>query len=175
MPASRYHGVETNLKAAIIDKGLVIEFQAEVNYRNDPNAATQKQIDQNPDKYRFTDIKFKAKEYEFDSVSKKWIKGAPKDPDVKAIDGAKVSWKYGKLTPLRPKPKILDPATTAQELEDAGIPHAAAVRIVAFVAANHPVTVSGKNKRDDLAEQVKAFDNKRMMSRDWPATAVLWT
>lgn len=132
------HGVETNLKAAIIDKGLVIEFIAEVNYPNDPISATQKAIDQNPDMYRFKDISFKAKEYEFDSTSKTWKKVAAKDPDVQAINGAKVTWKYGNLTPLRPKPKILDPATTADDLKAAGIPSAAALRIVAFVAAKHP-------------------------------------
>lgn len=175
------HGVETNLKRAIIDKGLVIEFIAQVNYKNDPIAATQTQINQNPDKYRFTDISFKANEYEFDSVTKTWKKGAPKDPAVQAIDGAKVYWKYGNLTPLRPKPKILDTATTAQELNDADIPLGVANRIVAFVAANDPVVLAGKNKKDALAQQIKDYEiglgkaKAKKINTDWNANAVLWT
>ena len=55
------HLVEDPLKCAVLDKALVIDFEAIVNYKNDPTTATNIQIDQNPDNYRFQYIDFKAK------------------------------------------------------------------------------------------------------------------
>ncbi len=55
--------IEDPLKRAIIDKGLVMTFEAIVNYTYDPNLATDTDIDQDPAKYLFKDISFKAREW----------------------------------------------------------------------------------------------------------------
>ncbi|HEX4164605.1 MAG TPA: DUF4157 domain-containing protein [Bryobacteraceae bacterium] len=168
--------VEHHLKNAVISKGLVIAFEAKANYKHDPVGATQKDIDQNPDKFKFDSITFKASEYEFKSATNKWSNtNTAKDPDVKAINGAKIPWQYGNLTKLRPKPRILDPATTVKDLVDAGIPQATAKRISAFVVAKGTVVLTGKDKKNSLAEAVKAFDNKKKFTTDWDGRAVLWT
>jgi hypothetical protein len=168
------HNVEHHLKAAILDKGLVIRFEATVQYRNDPVAASDTEIDQDPDKYRFDKITFKAKEYVVDAKKKKYVAGAPQDADVKAIDGAKVDWKWGSLTPLKPKPKILS-TTDADELVDAGVPKAAATRIVAYTQAKGAPKLKGGDKKGQLAKLVADWDGKKKFSTSWNAAKVLWS
>lgn len=169
--------VEDPLKRAILGKGLVINFEARVNYNNDPNTATNIQIQQNPDKYRFQSIDFSAEQLEYDQASSSWGPAAVQDPDVQKVNGSRVTWRYGSLTPLVPKPRILDPATTLQELTSANIQPAAAKRIMAFVKNNSAWRPSGGNKQQQLAQAVKAWDNGRTIPNisSWKATSVLWT
>ncbi|MFV8751647.1 hypothetical protein ACNOYE_13970 [Nannocystaceae bacterium ST9] len=169
------HGVETNLKAAIYQKAAVMTFAAKVDYKNDPNAATATDIDQNPNNYRFNKIDFAATQWVADSKAKKYKPGANVDAEVAAIDGASVTWKWGSLTPLVPKPKILSTADV-QELVDAGIPKPAATRIVAFTTANAGWTPVGKaDKKGQLADAIASWDGKRKISTTWNASAVLWS
>lgn len=171
--------VETYLKNAVISKGLVIGFEAIVTYKHDPVAASQQDINHNPDKFKFEEINFKAYEYAFDGGTNTWKKVPNKDSDIKKIHGAKIKWKYGNLPPLKPKPRILDPATTVQELVDAGIPLAAARRISNFVGDTFKkkgrVSIPPTNKKQNLAEMVKDFDGKKKMATGWNASAVFWT
>ena len=169
--------VEDPLKRAVLGKGLVINFEAKVNYNNDPNAATNIQIQQNPDKYRFQSIDFSAEQLEYDQASSSWGPAAVQDPDVKKVNGSRVTWRYGSLTPLVPKPRILDPATTLQELTAANIQPAAAKRIMAFITNNPAWRPGGGNKQQQLAQAVKAWDNGKTIPNisSWKATSVLWT
>lgn len=178
------HDVETPLKRAIIDKGLVMTFEATVNYTHDPNSASDVDIDQNPAKFLFKDISFKATEWQPDVPNKKYSPVANSDPDIKAIHGSKINWDYGSLTKLVPKPKILDPTTTTDALETAGIPKSQARRIVAFVQANAGVNITGQNKQGKLAAQIKAWEDKtkvpkvnhrKIDTNAWNANLVLWT
>lgn len=169
--------IEDPLKRAILDKGLMINFEAEVTYNKDPMAATQKQIDQDPNDYRFTSIKFKAEQLEYDATVPGWVPAAVQDPDVKAIHNKKVNWDYGGLTPLVAKPRILDAATTVADLVAANIQPAAAARIFAYVQANPGATFGGAGKQKKLANAVKAWDGQKNIPNisSWKATAVLWT
>lgn len=169
--------IEDPLKRAILDKGLTINFEAEVNYNQDPMSATQKQIDQAPNDYRFTFIKFKAEELEYDPTNKIWIRAAVQDPDVAAINGKKVNWDYGSLKPLVAKPRILDNATTISDLITAKIQPAAAARIYAYVQANPGVSFSGAGKQKKLANAVKKWDGGTTIPNisSWKATSVLWS
>lgn len=169
--------VEDPLKRAVLGKGLVINFEAKVNYSNDPTTATNIDIAQNPDKYRFQSIDFKAKQLEYDEKKKAWDLAAVQDVDVAKVDGSRITWRYGSLTPLMPKPRILDPATTVQQLTSANIPPAAANRISAFVKSNPTWRPTGKNKQQQLAQAVKMFDKGRTLPNisKWKATSVLWT
>ena len=129
------HGVETLLKRAIVDKALVLDFEAQVHYRNDPMVPTQGELDQDPDKYRFDRITFKAKQYDFDGAQ--WAGSKSPDSDVAAINKASstVYWKWGSLTPLRAKPSVL---TTTDVNELAGVmPKGLAARIVALNTYNN--------------------------------------
>ncbi len=169
--------VEDSLKRAVLGKGLVINFEAKVNYSNDPNKATNTEIAQNPDKYRFQSIDFTAEQLEYDQVQKSWVRAKKQDPDVANINGAKVNWRYGSLTPLVPKPRIFDPANTAQDLTVANIQMAAASRIVAFVQANPNWRPTGANKQQQLAQAVKNYDGGSQIPNisSWKASLVLWT
>lgn len=169
--------VEDPLKRAVLGKGLVIKFEAKVNYKNDPTTASDKEIRQSPDKYRFESIDFKAQQWEYKESTMAWNVATTQDSDVAAVNGARILWKYGSLTPLVPKPRILDPRTTWQELNAVGVPPAAAKRIVAYVNANHPVDISGVGKQQQLANAVKEWDEKSRGPdiKSWKATAVLWT
>lgn len=168
--------IETPLKSAVLGKGLMIQFEATVNYKSDPMAASLKDIQQAPDKYRFNTITFKAKEYVYDHAASKWQLGPAQDSDVKAINGT-IHWRYGGLPPLTPKPRILHPATTAAELEAVGIQPTAAARIVAYVSTKGPIKIGGPRKQQQLANRVKAWDKKASIPNisSWKATAVLWT
>ncbi|MGZ4968093.1 MAG: eCIS core domain-containing protein [Methylobacter sp.] len=169
--------VEDPLKRAVLGKGLVINFEAKVNYNNNPTAATNIQIQQNPDKYRFQSIDFSAEQLEYDQASSSWGPASVQDPDVKKVNGSRVTWRYGSLTPLVPKPRILDPATTLQELTSANIQPAAAKRIMAFITNNPAWRPSGGNKQQQLAQAVKAWDKGKTIPNisSWKATSVLWT
>lgn len=168
--------IETPLKRAILDKGLVMTLEATVHYPHDPVAATDTEIDQDPNKYRFTQITFKAKEHFVDAAKGKYVPGANKDPDIKAINGAVLKWQWGNLTPLKAKPKILDKATTVADLQDAGIPPAAAKRIVAYIKNNPKPALASKDKRGQLATLIQAYDGmKTKISTKWDATKVLWS
>ncbi len=169
--------VEDHLKRAVLGKGLVIRFEAEVDYSNDPTTASNTEIAQNPDKYRFQHIDFTAKQLEYDPTSHTWDEAAVQDADVAAIDGARINWRYGSLPPLRPKPRIFDPATTWKDLVDVGVQPSAAKRIVAFVAANPSWRPTGAKKQQKLADAVKKWDGGTRVPNvsSWSATAVLWT
>lgn len=170
--------VEDPLKRAVLGKGLVINFEAQVNYANDPTTASDTDIQQNPDKYRFQSITFRAKQLEYDDKKKLWRRAPTQDVDVQKVDNAVINWRYGSLTPLTPKPRLFDPSLTVKQLTDVGVPNAAAVRIVDFLQANPswrpPKSVK---KQQQLAFAVKAWDGSRTLPnvRDWKATAVLWT
>jgi hypothetical protein len=173
--------VETHLKRAILDKGLVLRFEAIVDYPNDPLRATDAEIEQNPGKYHFKKIKFKAVEKVPDPRTKKYVnKASSSDEDVKAINDAEVGWNRGSLTPLTPKPKILS-TTDAQELINVDIRRADAERIVNFNrAARGTFTVTGSGKKEQLAEAIKHWEmnngiNKRKISIVWVASRVLWS
>lgn len=169
--------VEDPLKRAVLGKGLVINFEARVIYANDPTTASAVAIAQNPDKYRFQQIVFKAEQLEYDPTSLTWKKAAKPDKDVDDIDGARVNWRYGGLEPLTPKPRILDPKTTWQELVEVGVQPAAAKRIVAFVNANAKWRPGGADRQKQLAAAVKAWDKQTRVPNvsSWKATAVLWS
>jgi len=172
------HQVEDPLKRAVLGKGLVINFEARVTYKNDPTAASDKQISQAPDSYRFQRIDFTAEQLDYDPTTSSWQVAAHPDPDVAAVDGSRILWKYGSLTPLVPKPRILDPNTTWQELNAVGLKPAVAKRIVAFIQNNPGWTPKGKkDKKDQLLLAVKASEGKgaRKPNADWDATAVYWT
>ncbi|MEQ8969174.1 MAG: DUF4157 domain-containing protein [Coleofasciculus sp. C1-SOL-03] len=169
--------VEDPLKRAILGKGLVINFEAKVNYSNDPITATNNQIAQNPDKYRFQSIDFKAEQLEYDQTTKSWVVAVVQDPDVAKVNGERINWRYGSLMPLVPKPRIFDPNTTLQDLTSANIQSAAAKRIIAFVQANPTWRPTGKGKQQQLAKAVKAFDGGKTIPNisSWKAISVLWT
>ncbi len=169
--------VEDPLKRAVLGKGLVINFEAQVNYSNDPNTASNQQIAQNPDRYRFQSISFSAEQLEYDKATKTWNVSATPDPDVKKVDGKRVLWRYGSLTPLVPKPRILDPATTVADLITANIQPGAAKRIVSFVQNNPGWQPKGAHKQQQLAQAVKMFDKLKTIPNisSWKASAVLWT
>lgn len=173
--------IEEPLKRAIHDKGLVMGLEATVDYRADPMAQTQAELNRNPDGYRFKKIDFTAWEYElnhggtaFDAVS------ATPDADVQAIDGHSVRWDYGGLTVLRDKPRILDPATTKQDLRDAGLPESAVNKIWQFnqdVAAGKRAafTVPSSNKKEALMLHIRQQNkDTRKASDTWDATKVYW-
>ncbi|HEU4324721.1 MAG TPA: DUF4157 domain-containing protein [Roseiflexaceae bacterium] len=169
--------IEHPLKNAVLGKGLVIEFEAKVNYANDPTAVDDQTIKHQPNKYRFQHIDFAAKQLAFDSHTKTWQTAAKQDPDVQAINGKRVNWRYGSLTPLVPKPSIVNPNTTVAELTVVGISPGAAKRIVAFIKANPNWKPGGKNKQQQLATAVKKWDGMARAPKisDWKATAVYWT
>ena len=169
--------VEDPLKRAVIDKGLVIKFEAIVEYKNNPMTATKQDVDNDPDKYFFKSIKFKAKEYEIKNGAYA-LAAANKDTDVKTIDNYKLNWDYGNLTPLVAKPKILSAATKESDLTRIGLSAADAKRVVAYAkSGTAPAKLTGTNKQDQLATLVKAFDNKtkKISVKNWKATDVLWT
>ncbi|GEM_PF-1160336 len=169
--------VEDPLKRAVLGKGLVINFEAQVNYNNDPIAATNIQIQQNPDKYRFQSIDFTAEQLEYNQATQSWVPASMQDPDVAKVNGSRVTWRYGSLTPLVPKPRILDSATTLHELTSANIQPAAATRIMAFVKNNPAWQPNGANKQAQLAKAVKNWDKGKTIPNisSWKATSVLWT
>lgn len=173
--------VEDPLKRAVLSKGLVFNFEVIVKYNHDPVKAQKKDIDQNPDMHRFQDITFKAEQLEYDSVNNKWvkIKGAP-DKDIKAIHNKKINWNYGSLTPLRPKPRILDKKTIDEKtLKSIKVKPAAAKRIVNYVKNDKsaPKSLNIANKKDKLAELVQKYDKatRKPDMNGWSANAVLWT
>jgi hypothetical protein len=171
--------VEHYLKRAVLGKGLVINFEATVNYANDPCTAKDTQIEQNPDRYRFQSISFDAEQLTYDTKKKDWVRKIPQDKDVAAIDGETINWNYGKLTPLTSKPSIVDPKTSANDLETYGIPTAEAARIVAFIQAmdknGTPYTASGVGKKEKLAKAVEKWDGIKGFDTSWNATKVFWT
>ena len=168
--------VEDPLKRAVMGKGLVVNFEAEVHYNNDPTLATNTEISQNPNKYRMQRISFKAEQLEYDEGNKQWEKATIQDSDVAAVDGASIYWNRGSLPPLNTKPRIIDTATTVQDLEDADIPTAVANRIHAWVQATNPGKFTGQNKKAQLAELVENYDNAGPLDTSgWNATSVLWT
>ena len=173
--------VETPLKRAIFEKGLVLRFEAIVDYRNNPATATDLAISQNPDLYRFNQIRFKAKEHVFDPITRTFTLQNSADPDVQAIDGYRLPWDWGGIKPLVPKPSILK-CTVESELTAIGIGSAAAKRIVAFNIArpaNHPLNnpnrFPGAKKREALIALISDFDGKRKMpAKSFDATKVYW-
>jgi hypothetical protein len=170
-------GVEKNLKKAILDLGAVMTFTAEVDYKNDPMTATTNDIDDNPDKYRFNHIAFKATQWAADSATKKYKPGVNVDQEVKNVNGAKVTWQWGTLPPLVPKPLILSTADW-KELKGVGISEAAAKRIVAFNAAGGFANV-GKlaptaDKQQKLLDAVKLYDGGNNFKLSWKANDVYW-
>jgi hypothetical protein len=173
--------IETPLKRAVLDKGLIIRFEAEVTYKHDPVPQPQGELNRNPDGYRFDRIEFTACEYELNHAGTAYnARSAMPDLDVAAIDGGRVNWNYGGLTVLREKPRILDPATTVQQLTDAGIPKAAATKIYNYnqdIAANKktaPVLPSS-GKKEALAQEIKdAYNDRRIMNTTWKGSDVLW-
>ena len=180
--------VEDPLKRAIIDKCLVIDFTAVVKYNNDPMAASQKDLDENPDKYRMDKITFAATQYEYDNKAKSWIKPAKKtDPDVATVDGSEVRWDYGNLTRLRPKVKILS-TTSTKELEDIGFSAGLAARLVALNTYNNatkksPYALTEKaDKAGKLKIKLQKYEKdkcggaKKVMGWDkWDRKMVLWS
>ncbi|HEX3424917.1 MAG TPA: DUF4157 domain-containing protein [Acidimicrobiales bacterium] len=181
------HGVETLLKRAIIDKALVIDFEAVVHYRTDPKTASQTDLDQDPDKYRFDKITFSATQYDWSGTA--WVASTKPDPDVKGINASSsvVKWNWGSLTPLKSKPRILS-TTSVDELVGIGMTKGMAARVVAFNkynAANsgaYAVTQKSR-KKDDLETQLKQYEidilkkkSPKVMGWDqWKADAVLWS
>ncbi|MCB9232339.1 MAG: DUF4157 domain-containing protein [Bacteroidia bacterium] len=173
--------VEDPLKRAILSKGLVIDFEAIVTYKNDPNAATTSDINKDPDNYRMTSIKFKAVQKVYHGPSNSWVTKLVQDPDVTKVHNSTINWKYGSLPPLVPKPRIMHPGTMVAALTAIGLKNAAATRIVAFIAATSvggaAVPIGGGDKKGQLADLVKAFDGKSTKPNmaGWKATDVLWT
>ncbi len=173
--------VETPLKRAIFEKGLVLRFEAIVDYRNNPATASDLAISQNPDLYRFNQIRFKAKEHVFDPITQTFTLQKSADPDVQAIDGYRLPWDWGGIKPLVPKPSILK-CTDASELTAIGMGQAVARRIVAFNIAkpafhplNAPNTFPGTKKREALIALIARHDGKKQMpAKSFDATKVFW-
>lgn len=92
--------VEHFLKRAILGKGLVINFEAKVKYKKDPQTASSAQITAKPGDYIFQYIEFKAEQLKYDKATKKWVKATTQDADVQAIHKKRVNWNYGGLKPL---------------------------------------------------------------------------
>lgn len=167
--------VEDALKRAVLDKGLVMTFEAVVDYRNDPVTASDQEIDNNPDRYRFDRIRFKATQQFADAASKQYTSGGNVDPDIQKIDGSTVRWRYGSLTPLVPKPKILS-TLDVDELTAIGIGKLAAQRIVAYNTKYSPYELEGKNKQKQLSDRIKAkYGGRTIITEKWKATDVLWS
>ena len=169
--------IEDPLKRAVLGKGLVINFDAEVDYNHDPTTASDTDIEHNPDKYRFQYIHFLADQLEYDKATQTWQSAAVQDVDVQKVDGAKLKWRYGSLEPLTPKPHIFDTKTTGKDLNAVGVQPAAAQRIVAFVNANPTWRPAPANKQKQLAAAVKKWDGESRVPNisSWKATAVYWS
>lgn len=173
--------IEDPLKRAILDKGVIMRFEAEVDYpKPKPWQVTDSEIDQNPNKYRFQKITFKAQQWVANSSTKKYAPGAAVDPEIAQINNKTVSWDWGSLTPLVPKPKILS-TTDKDELVDVGIPKASAEKIVAFNVAATGFTLTGRsNKEDQLADAIHDWEvsqkggKPRKIDLKGKANAVLW-
>lgn len=173
--------IETPLKRAIHDKGLVIGFEAVVDYKADPMVQSQPELNRNPDGYRFKKIDFTAWEYELDAAGNAFsqVSTSP-DADVTAINGSRVTWDYGGLTVLREKPRLLDPSTTEQDLRDAGLT-AVAKKIWQFnqdVAAGKVAAfvVPKGDKKAALMTHIKTVNNDSRKAPDnWNANAVNWS
>jgi len=176
------NGIEHHLKEAIIGKNLVINFRAQVNYKKDPIKASDQEIEEHPERYIFQTIKFSATQLKYNPVSKSWdpVPHASADPDVQAINSpaSTVYWSYGSLPPLIPKPRLFSGTLTVKELEQSGISHGAAVRIVDFLKHNPTWRPKkGGDRQKQLAEAVKAYDNKSRIPQisDWSANDVRWS
>lgn len=96
--------IETPLKKAVIDKHLVIYFEAEVSYHNHP-LGTDYTTD--PEKYLFSSIKFKAHQLHEDVTQKDFIQVStiPDDPLVTQLNKT-MPWNQGNLPRLTPMPSI---------------------------------------------------------------------
>ena len=169
--------VETHLKLAVLDKGLVLHFKATVEYNKNANPmeATVAELEENPNKYRFQKIKFTAEHLDPATLQK----ANPQDSDISRIDGISVKWDWGNLTPLKPKPDILS-TSDPKELVDVGFPKPHAERIVNFTVYrrtnNNPITLPRNNKKENLARLIEAHDRgSKMSTRKWPnADRVRW-
>ncbi len=173
--------IEHDLKKAIVDMGLVMTFEATVDYKNDPIGASQAELNENPDKFRFKQIDFEATQWFADSKSKTYAPGANKAQEIVSIDGSHVKWSWGSLTPLKAKPLILS-TTDQQELEDIGIDKTSAKKIVDFNAAKTGWALAGRGqKQGQLADAIHAWEKDtlgkkrpRRISLAWDSNLVLW-
>jgi hypothetical protein len=169
--------VEDPLKRAIIDRGLVLEFTANVVYKNDPMSATDADIRANPDLYRFKEIRFSATEWR--DLAGTWTNVGAADADVNAINGAVVKWDYGNLRQLAPKAE-LKAGTSAADLEASGIPKAFSARIAAFLATGWKVAkvADAGAKKDQLETAMRAHEGAGARFGKawdaWDANSVRW-
>jgi len=174
--------IEEPLKRAIHDKCLVMGFEATVDYKADPMAQPQGELNRNPDGYRFKKIDFKAWEYELNAAGTAFDEVSTNpDVDVATIDGGKVVWDYGGLTVLREKPRLLDPNTSVQDLLDAELPSGVANKIWQFNqdAAAKPAkafVVPSSDKKGALIRHIKRINgDSRAMTDKWNANGVNWS
>jgi hypothetical protein len=169
------HIVETILKQAIIDKGVVMTFEAEVNYKKDPMGASNKDIKDDPDKYCFTDIAFKATQWVADSTTKTYKEGHNINNSVKGVDKEKVKWMGSKLPSLVPKPHILSTHDPEELKRINGISPAAAENITDYNKNHSAYTISGKNKKEALATLInKSGATPKLNLKKLHANDVLW-
>jgi hypothetical protein len=174
--------IETSLKRAVLDKGLIIGFEAKVTYKNDPMIETQAELNRNPDRYRFSKITFSAWQYELNAMGTAYDqRSAKRDVEVTDIDGGVVNWNYGGLTLLRDKPRILDPNTIVQDLIDAGISNAAAQKIWQYNQDIKAGTIPAPAKTASTTRKVRSrrrsrtpTKDKRIMETKWKASDVSW-
>jgi hypothetical protein len=174
--------VEHHLKKAVIDKGLVIDFEAEVDYKNDPVGASDQDIEADPDAYRFQSIKFRAKQYDFDSKASAWVPSKTPSPSVQNINGATINWNWGSLTPLGAKAPIT--STDPKLLVSSGIPKKLAAIIANYNKFNKGAyMITGKKDKKGelkglLVDYLKEEEGYKKVSLPgwdgWKATCVVW-
>lgn len=130
--------IETPLKAALYERGIVMYFEAEVSYNNYPVGLDHATA---PEKYLFTKITFKAYQLHEDTVNNQWVQDLtiPNDSMVQNVN-RKMNWKQGNLPKLLPSPKA-HTGTAKKPLQDLGFP---ASVIEALTTYNAAVAVGSK-------------------------------
>ncbi len=130
--------IETPLKAALYERGIVMYFEAEVSYNNYPVGLDHATA---PEKYLFTKITFKAYQLHEDTVNNQWVQDhtIANDAKVQAVN-RKMNWKQGNLPKLLPSPNA-HTGTAKKPLQDLGFP---ASVIEALTTYNAAVAVGNK-------------------------------
>ncbi len=124
--------IETPLKAALYEKGIVMYFEAEVTYNNYPVGLDYATA---PEKYLFTKITFKAYQLHENTVGNNWARDTSiaNDPLVQSIN-RKMNWKQGNLPKLLPSPNA-HTGTAKKPFEDLGFPASVVEALTTYNAA----------------------------------------